>query len=273
MCDMHEIQPGLWLGSYHAASDLTTLAERGVTHVLTVGLKDKISRLIGSRQRLRIQPSEYDRFTRLLVDSEDQPSFRLDKHFEACSAFISEALAAGTGILVHCVAGQSRSPAVVIAHLMRQEKWSLDHALDYVRSRRPLVCPNIGFLDQLRSFESRFGLGSKQLLVLEEVSPSGVALVDASDCMTRECDSETSPCGEVVSDESGATVDDHCLTAERCEVSLALPVHSQQSDFNGDMFGTKDVRRRLSKLQGLCNRHQLPNLLSRQAPGRKRRHT
>jgi hypothetical protein len=51
--------------------------------------------------------------------------------------------------LVHCRAGVSRSAAVVVAYVMHHKQWSLQQALDHVRARRPIVCPNRGFMQKL----------------------------------------------------------------------------------------------------------------------------
>ena len=56
------------------------------------------------------------------------------------------------GILVHCMAGVSRSATCVIAYLMREHKHSLRSALELVRSKRPIVCPNYGFHKQLKEY-------------------------------------------------------------------------------------------------------------------------
>ena len=48
--------------------------------------------------------------------------------------------------------GVSRSASTVIAFVMKQQGWSLDHALNHVRERRPIVQPNEGFLRQLQTY-------------------------------------------------------------------------------------------------------------------------
>lgn len=48
--------------------------------------------------------------------------------------------------------GVSRSASTVIAYAMKQQHWSLDEALSYVRDRRSIVKPNDGFLKQLQTY-------------------------------------------------------------------------------------------------------------------------
>lgn len=50
-----------------------------------------------------------------------------------------------TNVLVHCVAGVSRSPAIVLAYLMRKYNLTLKDALIIVEAKRDYINPNIGF--------------------------------------------------------------------------------------------------------------------------------
>lgn len=52
--------------------------------------------------------------------------------------------------MVHCHMGQSRSAAVVVAYVMRQDNIDVERAIDRVKRRRPVVRPNEGFVKQLR---------------------------------------------------------------------------------------------------------------------------
>lgn len=153
--DMQEIRPRIWLGSYGAACDSTALAERGVTHILTVGVNTD---LLGVRQRVQLPPSEKDPLTRLIVAVQDASHARLDRHFDACSSFMADALAKGGAVLVHCQAGQSRSPTIVAAYLMREERLEAFEALESIKQIRSVIRPNCGFLDQLRALELRLNI-------------------------------------------------------------------------------------------------------------------
>ena len=53
--------------------------------------------------------------------------------------------------------GVSRSATIVVGYLMATRKWSLKQAFDLVRSRRSVVCPNIGFFFQLAELELALG--------------------------------------------------------------------------------------------------------------------
>lgn len=56
-------------------------------------------------------------------------------------------------ILIHCKAGISRSASLVLAYIILQYKLTLKRALEYVISRRGIVQPNPGFINQLLEIE------------------------------------------------------------------------------------------------------------------------
>jgi len=59
------------------------------------------------------------------------------------------------GVLVHCYAGVSRSTTIVLAYLMARRGMRLAEALALVKAARPAVCPNQGFMEQLRHYERK----------------------------------------------------------------------------------------------------------------------
>jgi hypothetical protein len=57
------------------------------------------------------------------------------------------------GVLVNCAVGLSRSPAFVIAYLMKTKKMSLNEAYQTVKRARPKINPNSSFMRQLQEYE------------------------------------------------------------------------------------------------------------------------
>jgi len=69
-------------------------------------------------------------------------------------------------VLVHCTMGISRSVMVVLAYLLKvtyaspetpfdRRKKLLQTMIEFVKKRRPCINPNIGFLKQLRDYETK----------------------------------------------------------------------------------------------------------------------
>ena len=71
------------------------------------------------------------------------------KYFGECLNFIN----GEEKVLVHCMAGASRSATIVVAYLMWKEKMKYKDAMDFVKQKRFIIYPNFGFRDQLKKFE------------------------------------------------------------------------------------------------------------------------
>lgn len=135
-----EILPGVWLGSYNAAKNKFWLRRNNVTHILTIakGLDDV--------------PDEKDGFNKLLIEIEDLPDESLKNHLDQCMKFIYMAVEKNQGVLVHCVAGVSRSATVVAAYVALQDRSTAQEALAKVKAKRPGINPNDGFRRQLEEY-------------------------------------------------------------------------------------------------------------------------
>ncbi len=51
--------------------------------------------------------------------------------------YIDDHVSKGHNVLVHCAAGQQRSAAVVAAYLMKTKGFTVDQAIDFVKSKKP----------------------------------------------------------------------------------------------------------------------------------------
>uniref|UniRef100_A0A0R3RR35 Dual specificity protein phosphatase 14 n=1 Tax=Elaeophora elaphi TaxID=1147741 RepID=A0A0R3RR35_9BILA len=85
---------------------------------------------------------------------DDTPSTDIYQYFDLISDQIETVIANGGNVLVHCVAGISRSASICLAFLTKFRCKSLRQAYQLMAQKRPLVRPNIGFWRQLITFES-----------------------------------------------------------------------------------------------------------------------
>ncbi|KDO53611.1 hypothetical protein CISIN_1g014598mg [Citrus sinensis] len=92
------------------------------------------------------------KLVRMTVPIRDMESENLLDYLDVCFDFIDRRRKEG-GVLVHCFAGVSRSAAIITAYLMRTEQLSSEGALESLRQSCESVCPNDGFLEQLKMFE------------------------------------------------------------------------------------------------------------------------
>lgn len=130
------------------------LSRRGITHILNTAeeLKDfhyPIENCI-SVQHI------------LLKDTECEDLLR---HLDVCADNIHSIEQQNGRILVHCVAGVSRSPSICIAYLIKYRNMTLKKAYYHVMNKRACIYPNIGFWRQLIEYEFQIrGANSVELL-------------------------------------------------------------------------------------------------------------
>lgn len=137
---MSQILERLYLGGYSDAKDLKKLEKLGITHIAAIAAE--------------AGPYFQGCFSYLHIKAYDSSSFKLFPWFEEVANFIYNALEKENGVvLVHCQMGISRSASCVIAYLMKYYAMSFRSALQFVQSKRTIVCPNEGFQQQLIEFE------------------------------------------------------------------------------------------------------------------------
>lgn len=72
--------------------------------------------------------------------------------------FSDEARSRQKGVLVHCLAGISRSVTITVAYLMYKCSLKLNDAFNLVRARKSNIAPNFHFMEQLHNFERELKL-------------------------------------------------------------------------------------------------------------------
>nr|KAG5704010.1 hypothetical protein BaRGS_032099 [Batillaria attramentaria] len=80
-----------------------------------------------------------------------RPTYVQEGHFHRIP--IDKVHEANGCVLVHCLAGISRSPTLAIAYIMKHMRMSSDDAYRYVKDKRPTISPNFNFLGQLLEYE------------------------------------------------------------------------------------------------------------------------
>eukprot|EP00117_Sycon_ciliatum_P018724 scpid45071/ scgid4556/ Dual specificity protein phosphatase 12; Glucokinase-associated dual specificity phosphatase len=136
---MNNVRPHLFLGAASDALDEDQIVDNGITHILSL-LSEPLPPL-DCHGKVKFVP---------ILDCDTADLLAV---LEDCLEFVSSAVKSGGNVLVHCIAGVSRSSSVVIAYLMRTEKLNFYQAYKEVQKKRPIISPNDGFAEQLRLFE------------------------------------------------------------------------------------------------------------------------
>lgn len=127
---MSEILPNLYLGSISDAqsSDYDVIISMCKTNI------------------------KYKNKYHYIFDIDDDILEDILRYLPETTEIIEKHLKMNHKILVHCMMGMSRSASVVIAYLMRYKRMNFPSALYYVKSKRPIVSPNPGFINQLKEY-------------------------------------------------------------------------------------------------------------------------
>ena len=90
----------------------------------------------------------------------DSAADKLKKDLNNCINFIDNAINdnynknnINNRILIHCMAGVSRSSTVTIAYLMKTKNIKFNQAFEFVKEKRNKINPNNGFKKMLNQFE------------------------------------------------------------------------------------------------------------------------
>ncbi|XP_063613395.1 uncharacterized protein LOC134786669 isoform X2 [Penaeus indicus] len=134
------ILPFLYLGSQHDANNKQLLSDHNILYELNVS--------VSCPKPDFVQESH---FMRIAVN--DNFSEKLLPYFNDAFNFIDKVRESGGCVLVHCLAGISRSATVAIAYVMKHLRLPFDEAYMYVKTRRPTISPNINFVGQLAELD------------------------------------------------------------------------------------------------------------------------
>lgn len=105
---MDQISDDIYVGSVWSLSSLRDLKQANITHI--------VSLLRGDVQDMTVHG-----FKQLHVEIDDDDEEDIMRFFELTNKFINEATSQGTNVLVHCIAGISRSVTVATAYILRKQ--------------------------------------------------------------------------------------------------------------------------------------------------------
>ncbi|XP_065183527.1 dual specificity phosphatase 29-like [Sycon ciliatum] len=159
---LNDVGP-VYLGGYKAAANTKFLTEEAnISHVVCTaqGLGD----IFGPRYIRSIDAAKEKGVTFLDMDWLDRPDQNVTmSELAQVIRFVEKGRTEGTGVLIHCAQGKSRSGMATMAYVMAKLVKNVDDSLALVRSRRTMAEPNFGFMIALTEFEQ-----SPELALLRE---------------------------------------------------------------------------------------------------------
>lgn len=153
-----EILPDfLYLGSYDNASRSELLKTQGISRVLNT---------VPACQNLYKNSFTYHCL-------QDDKTLQFDDAIQ----FLEQCERDKARVLVHCMSGKNRSPAIVMAYLMKSKGWRLPQSYQWVKERRPPVELSQAVSQQLQEYEQKiFGTVDGSNPALPFFPPAGVPL-------------------------------------------------------------------------------------------------
>lgn len=137
---MNKVLPGVYIGNFRDSKDPEQLQANNITHIISI--HDTARKLHEDKEYLCIQAS-------------DTPGQNLSQFFSQSNDFIHHARMEGGNVLIHCLAGVSRSVTIAVAYVMSVTSLNWREALKAVRGARSIANPNFGFQKQLHEYECK----------------------------------------------------------------------------------------------------------------------
>lgn len=131
----------LYLSNIATAANREVLLDLGITHIVTavIGVKPMYPEDFEYKCiNLRDIPNEENKMAEVIPETVDYIDQKLNED-------------KNNKVLVHCIAGRSRSVSILIAYLMMKQGYSFDDALSLIQNKNNEANPNDGFRNLLKT--------------------------------------------------------------------------------------------------------------------------
>uniref|UniRef100_A0A0A1XAU0 Dual specificity protein phosphatase 15 n=1 Tax=Zeugodacus cucurbitae TaxID=28588 RepID=A0A0A1XAU0_ZEUCU len=208
---MNLVLPGLYVGNYRDSKDQQQLDKHQITHIIAI--HDSPRRLLPDKHYLCVMAA-------------DTPDQNLSQYFSVCNDFIHAARLREGNVLIHCLAGMSRSVTVAVAYIMTATNLSWKEALKVVRAGRAVANPNIGFQTQLQEFEM-YRLMEERRRLRERFPSTALEHLDRSKCSAALDNYQ-----ELLQNRD--ICEGNCTRGEKCPTGamMVLPLSGEISELN-----------------------------------------
>ena len=167
--NINEITPSIFISDYENSKDIGLLREYNIKHVINLSDCDKLETFLNKMRKVKIK--EHRIFIR------DEPGQSLTAAMNDTYDIIQEIIDSKKKVLIHCNAGVSRAPSILISYFMRRQymisyekyiritKVKTKHQrflelinpdnsillkiIKWIKTARPCINPNPGFIYQL----------------------------------------------------------------------------------------------------------------------------
>ena len=154
---MNKITNYIYIGDWESSIDRKQLIDNKIKTIICINDRLKSNKNINLYKKLNIK--------HYFIQEYDVPQTNLLKYFNKTNKIIEESIKNKKSVLVHCTMGISRSTTVVLAYLLYDHYLQNPHnngstnnhklkiIYDFVKSKRSIIYPNDGFINQLKLYE------------------------------------------------------------------------------------------------------------------------
>lgn len=151
MNDIVEIIPHLYISNWETSNNPYILKKYNIKAVISLETTPKPDYILDYYNKNKIE--------HMYIYIHDSPDVNISEHFDETYEFIHKHIQKGDNVLVHCMAGISRSSTIILNYMLRISYESgqgnscpcnlFKSVLEYARKQRPIINPNSGFQKQL----------------------------------------------------------------------------------------------------------------------------
>lgn len=137
-CNLDMIVPGIY--------------QTGITGIVMENLLDaRVKVIINATYEMPLLKNS--QIVSVRVPVEDDSSENISEYFDNVADLMEATRLRGFSSVVHCMAGVSRSAALILAYMIKYTTFTFLDAFLHVKSIRSPMRPNIGFIQQLSTYE------------------------------------------------------------------------------------------------------------------------
>lgn len=139
----NEILPNLYISNFIYAFNYFSLKNLGITLIVNC-----------AKQAPNMYPNTFSYYN-IPVDDNITQNKEMYDYLKTTVDYIGYSLSHNRPVLIHCMAGISRSASVMAAYLIKYKGYTIDEAITFIRSKRPKTFyngTNIIFYEALEKY-------------------------------------------------------------------------------------------------------------------------
>jgi protein-tyrosine phosphatase len=164
---LSQITDNIYTSGYLVAKDMTFLLDNQFTHVINCSrgssMESPNDEIVKSQNYEKSPAIKY-----LPIFLRDDPGADIINCFFKAIDFIERKNdKKNKKILIHCIEGISRAPAIIAGYLMWKDNLTTEKAIELIKSKRKCVDINLGFIIQLQKWENYLFSPSEKIQIFK----------------------------------------------------------------------------------------------------------